>query len=189
MPHHKMGTSKTLDYVCHTLLSVHSQLLSWPLHPGYWMSCSMNCCLLWQLEQQMPLTSGVWWHPRDVHVVGLLCPALHPGYCCTQGVFVVQQWCMPCFFWSTRVQRVLGGVYMAHSMTSTSGGMGHTPTKVCLRWHIVATVMRYVDNNTMHLWQCPEPAVMLFQGTVENNLSLCGCARVLVSCSIRLQCS
>lgn len=94
-----------------------------------------------------------------------------------------------CFFWSTRVQRVLGGVYMAHSMTSTSGGMGHTPTKVCLRWHIVATVMRYVDNNTMHLWQCPEPAVMLFQGTVENNLSLCGCARVLVSCSIRLQCS
>ena len=81
--------------------------------------------------------------------------------------------------WSTRVQRVPGGVCTARSMASASGRLPEawgTPPQGRASGGIVAVavvVTRREDNDATRLWRRPEAAVASFQGTVEHNASPC----------------
>ena len=80
MPRRKTGTPESSGHVRHALSSVRDQLLSWPLHPGYWMSRGMNRRPLWRFAGVSNTTRG-WCLAASLSTrVGLLSPMLHPGY-------------------------------------------------------------------------------------------------------------
>ena len=140
MPRRKTGTSESSDHVCRALSSVRDQLLSWPLHPGYWMSRGTNRCPLWQLlERRTPLAGGVWRHPLGARV-GPLSPALHPGYwmsrvgsvCCTTVAYAIVYASLVVDQGTKGTGRCVHGVWHGIHLWASPGGMGHAPTKACL---------------------------------------------------------
>ena len=140
MPRRKTGTSESSGHVRHALSSVRDQLLSWPLHPGYWMSRGTNRCPLWQLlERRTPLAGGVWRHPLGARV-GPLSPALHPGYwmsrvgsvCCTTVAYAIVYASLVVDQGTKGTGRCVHGVWHGIHLWASPGGMGHAPTKACL---------------------------------------------------------
>ena len=63
----KTGLDETCNH-CHILSSVYSQLLIWPMHPGYWMSCVVSICCTMVAYATMYMSLVVNWVVCIQHV-------------------------------------------------------------------------------------------------------------------------
>ena len=143
MPHHKTETSKSSGYVCHVLSSMCGQLLSWPLHPGYWMSHSTNHCPLWQLARATNATHQ--WHlgPSLGHMCWAAKPTIafklldvmHGEHLLYNGASCHHVHISCGWLGYKGYQAICICMYHGIHLWGSHRGMGHASTRMCLGWH------------------------------------------------------